>query len=140
MLSLEALIFIIYNLFQAGRGIVVSAALFATPAQIVEHNPDKCCPLIAVEADHSCWQCSRSSWLMCPFGFLGLPQCCLDALPFKKHQLSSMCRKKTWWKRQDFPQMGGNKCNFYKNLTGFILYFLNFKITVTFRNAFFKCW
>lgn len=62
MLSLETLIFIIYIifiiynlLFQAGRGIVFSAALFDTPAHKVEHNLDKCCPLIPVEADHGYW-------------------------------------------------------------------------------------
>lgn len=60
MLSLEALIFIIYIifviynlLFQAGRGIVFSAALFATPAQKVEHNLDICCPLLPIEATGS---------------------------------------------------------------------------------------
>lgn len=139
MLRLEPLLFIIYNLlFHAGKDIVVSAALFATPAQKEGHNLDKCCPLISVELDHGCWLYSRSAWLMCPLGFLGLPQCYLDPLPFKKHE-SHPCIERRDDGNRTFSRCVGINIIFLKNLTGFILYCLDFKSTFMFKNAFLKC-
>jgi len=66
----------------------ISAAVFGTPAQKVEHNLYRCCPLIPAEADHGYWQCSRFAWITFPLGFLGLPQCPLDPLTFNEHELS----------------------------------------------------